>query len=443
MAITITQQPNAGTFQSSEYPLVIKATSNTASLRFLKFEILDSGGSAIAGIPAYYAPLVNSEYSFNASDYINGFLSWDNEDKVSFDATPTVHVYDSLAKSVKVKVTEITTSLQTSATAESNTFTFAKFKHQVYNSSGTAQEYIETRKALSSMPYHIDSFGNLVYAPSDGRMPFNILTDYSRVSCYLKSNQSIDVRALTGTSSSSSVYAEINISQSDLTSNGAVVNKINSVPVNISDLQALSSTGWQIPLGGGATTVSNVEANYKSLGVLVLDVANPPSAVGTFVKPSEYRIPCPKTFIYVNRFGVHESITFSSKENQSIVSSRDNASLVSTDPYGAHSSDLGAYFLTGARQRAVNPRSEREFTIKNTVPIPHEQAQEIALDFFASPYHYVVDEGEFFAPSATISHPDTGTQKIKRISINDGTVNIVNNNRATQFEFTYRYSDLI
>ena len=442
MAVTITQQPDANTFHSSEYPLVIKATSNASNLRYIRFRLLNHSGATL-GLPDYFAPSINGVYSFNVSDYMNTHLYIERDDLVSFDSTPTIHVYNNLLQDVEVQMTEILTTGAVSGSATSNEFNMAKFKHQVYNEDGTAEEYISTRKALSSMPYHIDAFNNLVYAPDDGRLPFSVLTDYSRVSWYLKANQSIFAMALVGLDRQSVRYAEINISHSDLTSNGATVGAINSIPANLSDLQALSSTGWQIPLGGGAASVSDVNANFRTLIVMVIDTSNPPSAVGVFIKSTEYKIPCPKTFIYMNRFGVHESITFSSKENQSIVSTRDTTTMVNTDPYAAYNNDLGSYFLTGARQKSINARSEREYTINNTIPIPHEQAQEIALDFFASPVHYVVDEGEFFAPSSTISHPDTGTQKIKRITINGGTTAAVIKNRGAKFQFTYRYADIL
>ncbi len=61
MAITITDQPTANTFWSSEYPCVVKATSNNASIKYLKFQLKDgNSGTALTDVPAYYAPQIDS-----------------------------------------------------------------------------------------------------------------------------------------------------------------------------------------------------------------------------------------------------------------------------------------------------------------------------------------------------------------------------------------------
>lgn len=458
MAITITSQPNANTFWSSEYPCVLKCTSDNASIRYIRFRLLDHSGTEI-DVPDYFAPEIGGEFTFNASDYINHHLYWLRDDLVSFDSTPTIHVYDNLTQDVEIQMDEIETDGTTNATATSNEFIFAKFKHQVYNTNGTAQEYIDNRLALSTNPYYLDeAFPGgpelFIYGPNDGRQPTNVLTDYSRFSLFLEgSNGPFSTTCAIGyfayenptSVALGTAFAQAYILTNDMAANGAVAEKINSFPVNISDVADIGTTtgSWQIPLGGGSISVADVTSRYKVIQVTANYVGQEPITIALFASPSFYRVRCPKTFIYINRFGVHESITFSSKENQRIVSSRSNAVLVNTDVYGAHSDDLGAYLLTGARQRAINPRSEREFTIKNTLPYLPEQSQEIALDFFASPVHYVVDEGKAFAPSATISHPDTGTQKLKRISISDGTTDVVKQNRAVEISFTYRYADII
>jgi hypothetical protein len=144
----------------------------------------------------------------------------------------------------------------------------------------------------------------------------------------------------------------------------------------------------------------------------------------------------------MNRFGVHEVLTLNTKTNESVVSSRDNATLVNTEWDGAYTNDLGAYLLTGARQRAINPKSEFEFQVNNTLPFPPEQAREIALDFFASPVHYVVDTSTEFGTDFDVTHPDTGYEKVRRISINDGKVDVIKNNRPQRLSFSYRYADV-
>ena len=145
----------------------------------------------------------------------------------------------------------------------------------------------------------------------------------------------------------------------------------------------------------------------------------------------------------MNRFGVHEALTLGTKQNVNIISSRDNTTLVNSgDPLDAHANDLGAYLLTGARQVSINPRSEREFKVSNTLPYPPEQNEEIMLDFFASPVHYVVDEADVFPTSVDISHPDTGTEKVRRIIINGGTASAIRNNRSQALTFSYRYADV-
>jgi hypothetical protein len=134
----------------------------------------------------------------------------------------------------------------------------------------------------------------------------------------------------------------------------------------------------------------------------------------------------------MNRFGVHDVLTLDTKTNESVISSRDNATLVNTDWNGAYTNDLGAYLLTGARQRAINPKSEFEF----------QQNREIILDFFASPVHYVVETETNYGSSFEVSHPDTGYDNIRRISINDGKVDVIKNDRPQRLSFSYRYADV-
>ncbi len=115
---------------------------------------------------------------------------------------------------------------------------------------------------------------------------------------------------------------------------------------------------------------------------------------------------------------------------------------MNTDWDGAYTNDLGAYLLTGARQRAINPKSEFEFQVNNTIPYTAEQAREIALDFFASPVHYVVDVVTDFETNFDIEHPDTGFERVRRITINDGKVDVRTNDKTRKLSFTYRYADV-
>ena len=436
MAITITDQPTANTFWSSEYPCVVKATSNNASIKYLKFQLQDSTGTDLTDVPAYYAPEIDSEFTFNLSDYMNGFLYIIKDDFVSFDANPDVHNYDHLLKKIQVEITEIETDGTTDATTDTNAFYMTKAKHQLYNSSGTAQESIANRYYLTNLPYYRDSADDDIdFKLQDGRFTRNYLTDYSRVCFFSSGFTYLTVKAyriddvLVGT-------VIINVS-----SLGGLVdaNKLVAIPVNFDDLDELSvdsgESGWDI---GGVefnTTAAYIEATLTHQ-------ANSNTAKITFYRPEKYNVRCPTTFIYMNRFGVHDVLTLDTKTNESVVSSRDNATLVNTDWKGAYSDDLGAYLLTGARQRAINPKSEFEFQVNNTLPYAPEQNREIILDFFASPIHYVVETETNYGSNFEVSHPDTGYDNIRRISINDGKVDVTKNDRPQRLSFSYRYADV-
>lgn len=436
MAITITDQPTANTFWSSEYPCVVKATSDNASIKYLKFQLQDSGGTDLTDVPAYYAPEIDSEFTFNLSDYMNSFLYIIKDDLVSFDASVAPHYYDHLLKKIQVEITEIETDGTTDATTDTNAFYMTKAKHQVYNSSGTAQEYLDNRYFLTNLPYYRDSSDDdIEFKLQDGRFTRNYLTDYSRVCFFNEGFNYLNVRAKDEDDTS---IGSVNVNVSAL---GGLVtaNKLVALPVNFDDLQALSTAsgeaGWDI---GGVTF--NADAFYISVNIL--HQANSNKATINFYRPEKYNVKCPTTFIYMNRFGVHDVLTLDTKTNESVVSSRDNATLVNTDWDGAYTNDLGAYLLTGARQRAINPRSEFEFQVNNTLPYAPEQNREIILDFFASPVHYVVETETNYGSSFEVSHPDTGYDNIRRISINDGKVDVIKNNRPQRLSFSYRYADV-
>tara|TARA_B100001093_G_C26822105_1_gene1012333 strand:- start:1084 stop:2400 length:1317 start_codon:yes stop_codon:yes gene_type:complete len=438
MAITITSQPTANTFWSSEYPCVVKATSNNASIKYLKFQLQDDTGTNLTDVPAYYAPQISSEFTFNLSDYINGFLSIIKDGFCSFDASVTPHYYDHLLKKIQVEITEIETDGTTDATTDTNAFYMTKAKHQVYNGTGTAQEAIANRYYLTNLPYFRGSTasGNDVdFKLQDGRFTRNYLTDYSRVVFFNAGFTYLTVKAygldnvLVGT-----VILNVNPLGGLVTAN-----KLVALPVNFDDLQTLSvassESGWDI---GGAT----FNANAAYIEAVLTNSTNSNDAKMTFYRPEKYNVRCPTTFIYMNRFGVHDVLTLDTKTNEAVVSSRDNATLVNTDAFGAFTDDLGAYLLTGARQRAINPKSEFEFQVNNTLPFTPEQNKEIMLDFFASPVHYVVETEPNFASSFEVVHPDTGYDNIRRISINDGKVDVIKNNRAQKLSFSYRYADV-
>tara|TARA_R100000734_G_scaffold5552_1_gene4783 strand:- start:283 stop:1608 length:1326 start_codon:yes stop_codon:yes gene_type:complete len=441
MAITITDQPTTDKFFSTEYPLVIKATSNNASIKYLKFTITDTATTGL-NIPSYYAPQINSEFTFNVSDYMNAYLSIIRDDLVSYDATPSIHVYTNLTQDVQIDIREIETDGTTAAQAQSNDFFLCKFKHQLYNGDGTAEEYIDNRYFLTTLPYfRSTALGDPVsFFLTDGRQTVNMLTDYSRVCLFNRHDASISSDlTVTATSLDNVIIATATI---DLASSFVSQEEIIGIPVNIDDVQALSVASGQsgFNLLGTPVSTSTIKSTYKKIRAIIGDTPDQSTATIEFLNPSLFG-KCPKTFIYMNRFGVHEVLTLNTKTNESVVSSRDNATLVNTDPFGANTNDLGRYLLTGARQRAINPKSEFEFQVNNTLPYPPEQAREIALDFFASPVHYCVDVDTAYG-TFDILHPDTGTEKIRRITINDGKVDVIKNNRAQRLSFSYRYADV-
>ena len=448
MAITITDQPNANTFWSSEYPCVVKATSNNADIKYLKFVLKDgNSGTPLTDVPAYYAPEINSEFTFNVSDYMNNFLYIIRDDLVSFESTPAIHYYENLCRYIALEITEIETDGTTDAESSSNGFYMAKAKHQVYNDNGTAQEYFDNRYYLTSLPYSRQDLGAIDVAfffLQDGRLTPNYVTDYSRITFF---NFALGVTGGISVTAYSAIGVDYATCAIDPTAAGGLFDqgKVCSMPVSISDIQDISvasgESGWV--LFGTATPVSvaTVKSTYLYIGVALSNVTDSSFATTVFGNPAKYNLRCPKTFIYMNRFGVHEVLTLSSKTNESVVSGRDSATLVNTDWDGAYTNDLGAYLLTGARQRAINPRSEFEFQINNVLPFPPEQAREIALDFFASPVHYVIDTSTEFGTDFDVTHPDTGYQKIRRITVNDGKTDIIKNSKTQKLSFTYRYAD--
>jgi len=442
MAITITSQPSTDKFSSSEYPLVIKATSDNASIKFIKFQAQDTSGTNLTNVPAYYAPKINNEFTFNVSDYLNSFLSIIRDDLVSFDATPSIHVYTNLTQDIKIALTEIETSGTTSATATTNDFFMCKFKHQLYNANGTAEEYIDNRYFLTTLPYfRANTLGDPVsFFLTDGRQTVNMLTDYSRVCIFNRHDAGISSDlTVTATTLDNTIIATANI---DLASSFVSQEEVIGIPVNIDDVQALSVASGQAGFNilGTPVSTSTIKSTYKKIRVIIGDTPDQSTATIEFLNPNLFG-KCPKTFIYMNRFGVHEVLTINSKTNESVVSSRDNATLVNTDPFGANTDDLGHYLLTGARQRSINPKSEFEFTVNNNLPYPKEQAREIALDFFASPVHYCVDVDTAYG-TFDILHPDTATERIRRITINDGKVDVLKNDKVQNLSFTYRYADV-
>lgn len=442
MAITITSQPSTDKFSSSEYPLVIKATSNNASIKFIKFTITDTATTGL-GIPSYYAPKINNEFTFNVSDYINSHLSIIRDDLVSFDATPSIHVYTNLTQDVQIDMREIETDGTVSAQAQSNDFFMCKFKHQLYNGNGTAEEYIDNRYFLTTLPYFREnSLGDpALFYLNDGRQTVNMLTDYSRVCLFnrhdagISSDLTVVAKGVNGLTIATAII--------DLASSFVSQEEVIGIPVNIDDVGALSTasgqSGWLLGNGSPALT-SFIKSNYNKIIATIGDTPDQSTATIEFLNPSLFG-KCPKTFIYMNRFGVHEVLTLNTKTNESVVSSRDNATLVNTDPFGAYTDDLGAYLLTGARQRAINPKSEFEFTVNNNLPYPKEQAREIALDFFASPVHYCVDVATAYHVF-NVTHPDTANERIRRITINDGKVDVLKNDKVQRLSFSYRYADV-
>lgn len=441
MAISITSQPSTDKFSSSEYPLIIKATSNNANIKFIKFTITDTATTGL-GIPSYFAPKINNEFTFNVSDYMNSFLSIIRDDLVSFDATPSIHVYTNLTQDVQIDMREIETDGTVGALNISNDFFMCKFKHQLYNGSGTAEEYIDNRYFLTTLPYFRENtLGNPArFYLNDGRQTVNMLTDYSRVCLFNRHDAGISSDLfLTALDSDGIIIALATI---DLASSFVSQEEVIGIPVNIDDVQALSvasgQAGWN--LFGTPVTTLTIKGTYNKIRATIGDTPDQSTATIEFLNPNLFG-KCPKTFIYMNRFGVHEVLTLNSKTNESVVSSRDNATLVNTDPFGANTDDLGAYLLTGARQRAINPKSEFEFTVNNNLPYPKEQAREIALDFFASPVHYCVDVATAYHVF-NVTHPDTANERIRRITINDGKVDVLKNDKVQNLTFTYRYADV-
>lgn len=376
MAISITSQPTTDGKYSAYFPLKITATE-TANPDYLYFLVRKSDGTAISGVPYYKAANVNNTFTFDASNIIKALLQVRNDIGLS-----KTSIEDLTALYGKYEVIVNTTETTVSATVSNEFYCFPFLDNTRYLNDQTANYAINYKELLFASPITtLYKWLNDAY-----------IGDYSRINIFVK-NQYIYVNTY-GTENPNIGTSLTQVARLDVS---AYIGRVISVPMNTAFIFA-----------NFTLTVGTTFSKFSSWAVYTENV---PGKTIMFFKPSK---DCnKKEFVFINRYGVKESILFKSKLNTELDVKSDYFMAGGYDHTGRTT-----YFNTSAKNQKINQNINKtnrieaqKFLIKQMNTIE---------DFIKSPIHWY----------------NNGTE-LEDVTIGDGNYKLIEDGRGLEINFEY------
>ena len=376
MAIALTTQPSSDDLQSAYLPIKFVATETANNPDYLTFTIKTSAGASVDGVPAYRAPNIGNEYFFDASRYLKSILDVRTSQGQS---TTAIEDLTDIYGHYEVEVSDTINSL-TSLT--SNHFFAFAFKDNVrYSNDQTANNGCSNKVLL---------YGSDV--KTNGLFPTKIRTEQDRVILWRPSG--VTDRLYVDTYSVNNPNASSTVLQSPYHPLTGYSNQLISVPLNsafiISDF-----------------TYSGVLINYKGYKLRYQ------TTKGLYY---HYNDLCnTSSFMFINRYGAKEVITFKSRANRAVTSASEffrNADFTHTGE--------SERFNTSADAAKYNQSTSETIKIEGQ-KMPSNRVEELK-DFVSSPKCWII-----------------GTDLIP-VLVTNGTYELLKDGRGVEFNFNYTYS---
>ena len=387
MSLAYTTQPTADGKYSAYLPIKFVATE-TANPEFLYFKIRKSDGTAISEIPYYKAYNISNEFHFDASAYLKSIFDVRSEQGLSITA---IEELTSAYGSYEVVVN--TTATLVSGTISNHFYAFASLENRKYLNEETANFGIESKQLLYSNDFN--STTDIMPSKQRGvkdRVNLFVEHRYLFVDGY-NENKPNDASTVTAP-----LYIDLEIYE----------NKLISVPLDRDFIIAnflrvnggtfaFKDKGFRVTLGGAMTTPSYIYVQPQHL---------------YYEKNTDCNF---LEFVYVNKYGVKENITFNAPQSESL--------KTKSNQFLAHGYDSEANTLT------FNTSASRQKINQQIVVTKKVEGKKMLIkridevkDFLTSPIVWLVD-GELIP-----------------VILSDGNYNLTKENKGLEVSFKYSSS---
>ena len=389
MSISITAQPTTDGKYSAYLPIKFTATE-TANPEFLYFKIRKSDGTPIPEIPFYKAYNISNEFHFDASAYLKSIFDVRSEQGLSITA---IEELTSAYGSYEVVVN--TTATLVSGTISNHFYAFASLENRKYLNEETANFGIESKQLLYSNDFN----------STTDVMPSKDVSVQSRVNLFVEhrylflSTYGNILKPNDNSTISQNLYIDLEIYE----------NKLISIPLNTTFITAnflvvgggliFAVKHWRITLGGSL---------------------HAPDPAYSYTQPQrlyyDRNLDCNLLeFVYVNKYGVKENITFNASQSESL--------KTKSKQFLAHGYDSEANTLT------FNTSASRQKISQQTVITKKVEGKKMLIkridevkDFLTSPIVWLVD-GELIP-----------------VVLSDGNYNLTKENKGLEVSFKYSNS---
>lgn len=371
--ITINTQPTASGFYSCYFPIEFKA-SESGNPDFLYFTIQTSAGLS-TGIPTYKAPNINNVFEFDASSYLQSYFNIRSEQGLGLTALEELtDVYGNF----KIYVNTDTTLV--GGISSNSFYVFNSLDPKKYLNNQTANNVV------SGKCFFLSNDVSSNYFPPKRLGNATIVNIYSYdvgIVGYPKPQiRTYNDEIITNTSSVVQI----------ITLSSFPIDKLISIPLTPTYLQAFL---------GGTTLLP-----YKSLDV----------RFSNYIQIFNAQQCNMKEFIFINRYGVKENLSFKSYDFEE--------QKTSSQYFRGHGFDYSGnakFFNSSANQEKINQEFEHIFEIKGQRFT--RAYSETIQDFLRSPKHWIYED-----------------DVLKVVTISDGTTRTIDKSKGQELNFKYQYS---
>ena len=389
MSISITAQPTSNGKYSAYLPIKFTATE-TANPEFLYFKIRKSDGTPIPEIPFYKAYNISNEFHFDAAAYLKAIFDVRSEQGLS--TTAIEELTDSYGK---FEVVVNTTGILTGGLISNHFFAFATLETRKETAEQTASYGVDNKELLYSNDFNAADLMPSKDRATQDRVNLFVEHDYIFVNIYLEAKPNINSVPLD--------YLYLDVS--------AYTDKLISIPLNknffASDFAKIGGGtflrkhfSFKLSIGGNIpapTFYSNTEAQHIFYNQ------------NTECNQLE--------FVYINKYGVKENITFNATEDESL---KTKSKQFLAHGYNAEGNTLT--FNTSADRQKISQQT----TITKKVEGKKMLIKRIesVKDFLTSPVVWHVGD------------------ELKQVVLYDGKYKLTKENKGLEVSFKYSSSQV-
>jgi len=388
MSISITAQPTTDGKYSAYLPIKFTATE-TANPEFLYFKVRYANSDEIPEIPWYKAYNIGDEFFFDAAAYLKSIFNVRSSQGLS--TTAIEELTDSYGK---FEVVINTTALLTYGTNSNEFYTFATLETRKETAEQTASYGTDKKELLYSNDFN-----------SNNAMPNKNIAKQDSINLFVENDYifvNVFIEAKPNANSTPLAYMYLDVS--------AYENKLISIPLNYTFVNSTFSK-----VGAGI-----LFARYKSFQVTL----GGNIGVGGYFKLQPNHIfynqntECNQLeFVYINKYGVKENITFNATEDESL---KTKSKQFLAHGYNAEGNTLT--FNTSADRQKISQQT----TITKKVEGKKMLIKRIesVKDFLTSPVVWHVGD------------------ELKQVVLYDGTYKLTKENKGLEVSFKYSSSQV-